>query len=87
MDVGTKPIEFPAINEDGTVSFRLRAPEAKTVVLVNTTGGWTTDAWPEGSEVPMTKDAEGFWNLTIGPLEPELYNYAFIVDGVYALDP
>ena len=87
VDVGTKPVDFPAINEDGTVSFRLKAPEAKTVVLVNTTGGWTTDAWPEGPEVPMIKDSEGFWNVTIGPLEPELYNYAFVVDGVYALDP
>jgi enterochelin esterase family protein len=87
VSVGTKPIEFPSINEDGSVSFRLRAPEAKTVVLVNTTGGWTTDAWPEGPEVPMLKDSDGNWIVTVGPLEPELYNYAFIVDGVYALDP
>ncbi|MDX9774121.1 MAG: alpha/beta hydrolase-fold protein [Bacteroidales bacterium] len=87
VSVGTRPIEFPVINEDGTVSFSLRAPEAKTVVLVNTTGGWTTDAWPEGPEVPMSKDTDGNWNVTIGPLESELYNYAFIVDGVYALDP
>ena len=87
ISVGTKPVEFPAIQEDGTVTFSIKAPEAKTVILVNTTGGWTTDAWPEGPEVPMKKGTDGNWTVTIGPLEPELYNYAFIVDGVYALDP
>ena len=87
VSVGTKPIEFPVIHEDLTVTFRLRAPEAKSVVLANTTGGWTTDAWPEGPEVPMIKDSDGNWNVTIGPLEPELYNYAFLVDGVFVLDP
>ncbi len=87
VSVGTKPIEFPVIHEDLTVTFRLSAPESKSVVLVNTTGGWTTDAWPEGPEVPMIKDPDGNWNVTIGPLEPELYNYAFLVDGLFVLDP
>ncbi len=87
VSVGTKPIEFPVIHQDLSVTFRLSAPEAKSVVLVNTTGGWTTDAWPEGPEVPMIKNPDGNWNVTIGPLEPELYNYAFQVDGVFVLDP
>jgi hypothetical protein len=87
VSVGSRPVELPAIHDDGTVTFELAAPEAKSVVLVNTTGGWTTHAWPQGARVPMTKDAEGSWTVTIGPLKPELYNYAFVVDGVYALDP
>jgi enterochelin esterase-like enzyme len=87
LSVGSKPVELPAIHEDGTVTFRLSAPEANSVVLVNTTGGWTTDAWPQGARVPMMKEVDGDWTVTIGPLEPEFYNYAFVVDGVYALDP
>ena len=27
------------------------------------------------------------WTLTIGPLEPEIYNYNFIIDGVRTIDP
>jgi len=87
VSVGTKPVEFPAIHDDGTVTFKLEAPDAVSVVLVNTTGGWTTDAWPQGSNIPMKKDSDGNWMVTIGPLIPEFYNYAFLVDGVYALDP
>ena len=87
VSVGSKAVTSPVIHEDGTVTFTLAAPEANSVVLTNTTGGWTTDAWPQGPTIPMTKDADGNWTVTIGPLEPEFYNYAFIVDGVYALDP
>ena len=87
VSVGSRPVEFPAVHDDGTVTFKLAAPEAKSVVLVNTTGGWTSDGWPQGEKVPMTRDAEGGWTVTIGPLKPEFYNYAFVVDGVYALDP
>ena len=35
----------------------------------------------------MTKNEAGNWSVTIGPLKPEFYSYAFIVDSVYALDP
>jgi len=36
--------------------------------------------------VPMQKDAVGLWSVTIGPLEPEAYRYAFLVDGVRGID-
>ena len=34
----------------------------------------------------MTKDADGTWSITVGPLEPEIYEYAFMVDGARVLD-
>ena len=34
----------------------------------------------------MTKDEQGVWSVTVGPLKPELYAYTFVVDGVPALD-
>jgi enterochelin esterase family protein len=35
----------------------------------------------------MTKDGQGVWTATQGPLEPNIYTYAFIVDGIRADDP
>ena len=36
---------------------------------------------------PFTRDEEGLWTVTIGPLKPELYTYAFLVDGLRIIDP
>jgi enterochelin esterase-like enzyme len=65
----------PEVKADRTVTFRLRAPQAKEVALSF-----------KGSK-PMTKDESGIWTATIGPLEPEIYQYNFILDGVRILDP
>jgi len=75
----------PEISADGNVTFRLSAPKASEVLVRNTSGGWAV--WPEGADVPMTKDDQGVWSVTIGPLKPEFYTYTFLVDGVQALDP
>ena len=29
----------------------------------------------------MQKDDQGVWNVTVGPLEPDFYGYAFVADG------
>lgn len=34
----------------------------------------------------MTKDDTGVWSATVGPVEPEIYTYNFVVDGVRILD-
>jgi len=65
----------PEVNPDRTIVFRLRAPEATHVALSFS-----------GSK-PMTKGAAGIWTATVGPLEPEIYQYNFVVDGVRILDP
>ena len=35
----------------------------------------------------VTKDDQGLWSITVGPLKPELWGYAFSVNGVRTLDP
>jgi len=65
----------PEVNPDRTIVFRIRAPQAAQVVLQFS-----------GSR-PMTKDPAGIWTATVGPLEPEIYQYNFVVDGVRILDP
>jgi 1,4-alpha-glucan branching enzyme len=45
-------------------------------------------AWmPVGAEEPMTKDADGVWTVTAGPLAPNGYLYTFNIDGVTVADP
>lgn len=85
--MASRPVEYPAIHADGRVTFRLDAPEAAAVTLRNTTGGLASAAWPEGESVAMTKDGAGVWTVTIGPVPPEFYTYAFFVDGLNVLDP
>lgn len=75
----------PEILQDGRVTFRLWAPEAEAVTVRNTTGGYGD--WPDGNEVPMARDGQGVWSVTIGPLASEYYTYVYVVNGVQALDP
>lgn len=69
----------PEVQADKKATFRLYAPKATAVVLDGT--------WPEGNGVPMTKDEQGVWSVTVGPLGDELWGYSFIVDDVKVMDP
>lgn len=73
------PIQSPEVKADKTVTFRLRAPKA-TEVLLN-------GEWKGGGKIAMTKDEQGVWSVSVGPLEPDLYGYSFSVDGMTVTDP
>jgi enterochelin esterase family protein len=73
------PLKSPEIHPDRTVTFRLRAPNASEVTV--------NGSWDGGTDIKMTKDGEGVWSATVGPLAPQLWGYWFMVDGVKALDP
>lgn len=68
----------PQVNADKTVTFRYQAPQAKAVEL---------SAQFEKAPVPMTKDAQGIWSVTVGPVKPDIYPYNFRVDGISVMDP
>jgi enterochelin esterase-like enzyme len=75
----------PEVADGGMVTFRLRAPEARTVSL---TGGPILLAVGKGSTpIPFDKGADGVWTLTVGPLKPNMYIYRLLVDGVAVVDP
>jgi enterochelin esterase-like enzyme len=40
-----------------------------------------------GGGTAMTKDENGIWSVTVGPLNSELYGYTFNVDGARVWDP
>jgi enterochelin esterase-like enzyme len=73
-----------SVNPDQTVTFTLNAPEANEVILYfqNQTG-----PSPRADRIAMTRDDDGIWSVTIGPLAPDMYGYDFILDGVNIVDP
>jgi enterochelin esterase family protein len=75
---GGPPVVSPEINADKSVTLRFRAPNAKEVTLIGELDGKT---------YPMTKNENGIWSVTIGPLAPDVYNYQFNADGVVTMDP
>jgi len=75
---GPPAVVSPEVAPDRTVVFRLFAPKAAEVALVE---GWS------GRVHPLTRDDRGVWAATLGPYAPEVYSYQFRVDGVPTPDP
>jgi enterochelin esterase-like enzyme len=75
---GPPPVVSPEIKPDRSVTFRLQAPKATEVFVA---GEWG------GGRKAMTKDDKGVWTVTVGPVEPNLYSYSFVVDGMTLADP
>ena len=89
---GGNEIVSPQINNDGTVTFRLLAPNASQVQI---TGDFLPNIKVESPfgmiEQPQIidmKQVDGVWSYTTSTsLAPELYSYKFKVDGLDFLDP
>src|SRR5688572_24009104 len=71
----------PEVSTDRTVTFRIYAPKATDVQV---TGDWMGRA---DKPILMSKQHDGVWVGNAGPLEPNVYFYAFSVDGVLTSDP
>ena len=76
-------LNSPQVNDDHTVIFRIKAPEAKEVKL----SGAMLTVMHEKAPLPFTKGEDGIWTLQIGPLPVDMYQYNIIVDGVSMADP
>lgn len=72
------PVLSPEIHADRRVTFRLRAAKANEV---NLNGQWAN------GRAAMERDAQGTWNVTVGPLDPGVWEYSFQVDGLTMIDP
>jgi enterochelin esterase family protein len=71
------PVVSPEVHSDNRVTFRLRAPNSKQVVL-----------HLEGAKpLPMEPDEQGLHSVTTEALAPDFYGYDFTVDGVRFTDP
>ena len=74
-------IRSPEILDDNSVIFRVQAEDAGSVKLSGT--------WPENFErtIPMEKKDSTLYEVKIGPLPSDMYEYEFLLDGVPVLDP
>jgi enterochelin esterase-like enzyme len=70
----------PVIAADNSVTFNVLSKNAETVSL---NGSWMGI----GKTMEMTKNEEGVWSVKVGPLEPSMYHYNIIADGISILDP
>jgi enterochelin esterase-like enzyme len=77
---------FTQVLSDRQVIFRFFAPKAAgvDVVLGLKSGPYELQG---STTTAMTKDAAGLWSVTVGPLDPNLYEYQFNLDGRKIADP
>jgi enterochelin esterase family protein len=76
--VWVQPIESPIVHPDRTATFNFKAPNARQVEL--------SGQFLKGNQ-SLKADSNGLWSVTLGPIEPNLYPYCFMVDGVAVADP
>jgi enterochelin esterase-like enzyme len=69
--------QYPRIDADGRIEFKVKAPNAQTVAV-------QVGTYPS---LPMTKGADGSWTATTGPIIPGFHYYYLIIDGVTVDDP
>jgi enterochelin esterase-like enzyme len=67
--------DYPRIHADLSVTFRVKAPEAKKVQV------------DLGKLWDMERDAEGVWSVTLPPQVPGFHYYYLAIDGVRVSDP
>jgi enterochelin esterase-like enzyme len=72
------PVEY---GENGSVTFHMFAPAAKTVELI---GEIVTVSGRDS--IPMARDAKGVWSATVSKVRPELSSYLYMVDGAPVMD-
>jgi enterochelin esterase-like enzyme len=67
--------KYPRVLPDHRVLFRIKAPDAQKVQV------------DLGKKYDMTKDAEGFWEVTTEPQGEGFHYYSLLIDGVAIADP
>jgi len=75
---GPSRVVSPEVLPDHRITFRISAPKATEVVLR------LGDANPASHS--MTKGEGGVWSVTLGPFEPAVYIYYFMLDGAKTID-
>ena len=70
----------PEIAKDNSVTFRVYSENAKSAAV---NGSWMK----MGETLEMKKGEDNIWSVTTQAIEPSMYHYNFILDGVSILDP
>ncbi|WP_326984408.1 alpha/beta hydrolase-fold protein [Chryseobacterium sp. MYb264] len=72
--------DFPKVDEKGNAKLKVYFPEAKSVVLEGGDG-------MKNVQSSITKDKDGFWNISTSPIDVGFHYYWFNVDGKRTNDP
>lgn len=67
--------QYPQVNPDKSVTFKFRAPTAKSVTF------------SLGKDYPMTKDENGVWSVTTDPQVVGFHFYTIKIGGIHLTDP
>ncbi|HEY9183334.1 MAG TPA: alpha/beta hydrolase-fold protein, partial [Gammaproteobacteria bacterium] len=78
------PVVSPEISATRDVTLRVRAPQADKVALIS---GGDMAAIPFGGGLPLSKGADGVWQVMIPNVPAGAYRYRFDIDGVATGDP
>ena len=70
----------PEIAKDNSVTFRIYSENAQSAAV---NGSWMK----MGETLEMKKGEDNIWSVTTQAIEPSMYHYNFILDGVSILDP
>lgn len=73
-------LKSPKVMDDKRVMLQIYAPKASEVMVM---GDFASGNKP----VALTKNDQGVWSTTLGPLRPDYYTYTMTVDGVRTMDP
>lgn len=90
--VAVSEVEMPLVTNNGTVTFKLYAPEAKEVLLEGSMippkrkFKIKSMTISKGQKYEMSKEGD-YWTYTMSSLPSEMYTYRFIVDDKAILDP
>jgi enterochelin esterase family protein len=71
----------PEVQADNSVIFRIKAPDAKKVILLGT--------WPPSMyefTIPMVKK-DSIWEVKTNPLPSAMYEYRYLIDGISTTEP
>ena len=71
------PVQSPEIAKNGAVTFKVKAAKADTVRLII----------DSRLDTLMKHTGNETWSITLRDLEPDLYMYYFVIDGMKVLDP
>ena len=73
-------LKTPQALADKRVIFKIYAPKADEVTV-------SGDFMSGNKPLSLTKNEQGVWSVTVGPLKPDYYTYTLMVDGVRTADP
>lgn len=68
-------LKYPQVLPDSRVKFRIHAPHAHSVVV------------DLAQKYPLTKDDQGYWEVTTDSISPGFHYYTLIIDSVSVADP